>query len=134
MCAKTNYYPYFRLCYVSGQDGLLLKSLSYVHYKKMTPGPAVVLQGILTFLFILTKDVTELIQFVGFLKMIFYCLSMVSLLILKKRMKDVSRLYKVIQDQVSVWLMGIYNFFYLTTKWYSILSLAIQILSFWCRN
>lgn len=85
----------FRLLYVSGQDGLMLKSLSYIHYKKMTPGPAVVVQGMITFLFILTKDVIELIHFIGFLKLIFYCLSMVSLLILKSRMKDVPRLYKV---------------------------------------
>ncbi|XP_018578925.1 b(0,+)-type amino acid transporter 1-like [Anoplophora glabripennis] len=112
-CSLSLQFGITRLCYVSGQDGLMLKSLSYVHYKKMTPGPAVVLQGIITFLFILTKDVTELIQFVGFMKMIFYSLSMVSLLILKKRMKDAPRLYKV-PFLLPIFMLFIFMFLFFT--------------------
>ncbi|KAJ8918679.1 hypothetical protein NQ315_014999 [Exocentrus adspersus] len=94
-CSLSLQFGITRLLYVSGQDGLMLKSLSYVHHKKLTPSPAVAFEGIITLIFILTEDITKLIQFVSFLKLIFYCLAMVSLLILKRTRKDVPRLYKV---------------------------------------
>lgn len=85
----------FRLCYVSGQDGFMLESLSYVHYKKLTPSPAVILQGVISFLFILTGEILELIEFASFLIWLFYGLAMVSLLTMRRTMKDVYRPYKV---------------------------------------
>lgn len=73
----------------------MLESLSYIHHKKLTPCPAVVLQGIIAFLFIVMGDIAQLIEFASFLLWIFYGLAMVSLLVLRKTMKDVHRPYKV---------------------------------------
>ncbi|XP_063911415.1 b(0,+)-type amino acid transporter 1-like [Zophobas morio] len=94
-CALSIQFGVTRVCYVAAQDGLMIKSLSFVHYKKLTPSPAVVLQGIVTFVFIVAGDIVQLIEFVSFLIWIFYGLAFVSLLVLRKTMKDVHRPYKV---------------------------------------
>lgn len=73
----------------------MLASLSYVHFEKLTPSPAVILQGIIAFLFIVTGEILELIEFASFLIWLFYGLAMVSLLILRVTMKDAYRPYKV---------------------------------------
>lgn len=88
-------FQYCRLCYVAGQDGFMLENLSYVHYKKLTPSPAVVLQGIIAFLFIVTGEILELIEFASFLIWLFYGMAMVSLLVMRKTMKDAYRPYRV---------------------------------------
>ncbi|KAJ8971078.1 hypothetical protein NQ317_014751 [Molorchus minor] len=94
-CALALQFGVTRLCYVSGQDGLMLESLSYVHHKRLTPMPAVVLQGIGSMLFIVVGDVATLIEFASFLLWLFYGLAMVSLIVLRKTMKDVHRPFKV---------------------------------------
>lgn len=80
---------------MSGQDGFMLESLSYVHFKKLTPSPAVIMQGMLSFLFIVTGEILELIQFASFLIWLFYGLAMVSLLTLRKTNQNAYRPYKV---------------------------------------
>ncbi|RZC22676.1 b(0,+)-type amino acid transporter 1-like, partial [Asbolus verrucosus] len=62
---------------------------------RLTPAPAVVMQGIITFLFIVMGQIVQLIEFVSFLIWLFYGTAMVSLLILRRNMKDVHRPYKV---------------------------------------
>ncbi len=87
---------FFRLCYVAAQDGLFIEGLSYVHHKKMTPSPAVVLQGLISFLFIVMGEIVQLIEFASFLIWFFYGVAMVSLLVLRKTQKDAHRPYKVL--------------------------------------
>lgn len=53
-------------------------------------------QGILAFLFIITGNILELIEFASFLIWIFYGTAMVALLILRKTKKDIPRPYMVI--------------------------------------
>ncbi|CAG9856952.1 unnamed protein product [Phyllotreta striolata] len=94
-CALSLQFGVTRLCYVSGQDGFMLESLSYVHYTKMTPSPAVILQGFISFVFISTGEILELIEFASFLIWFFYGLAMVSLIVMRRTMKDAKRPYKV---------------------------------------
>lgn len=94
-CALSIQFGVSRLCYASAQDGLMIKSLSYVHYFRMTPVPAVALQGIISFVFVLNGDIIALIEFASFLIWFFYGIAMVSLLVLRKTMKDAHRPYKV---------------------------------------
>lgn len=86
---------YYRLCYVASQDGHMLSSLSFVNVHRLTPAPAVVMQGVISLIFILVGDIVELIEMASFLIWIFYGMAMVSLLILRKTMKDVHRPYRV---------------------------------------
>ncbi|XP_076272347.1 b(0,+)-type amino acid transporter 1-like isoform X1 [Rhynchophorus ferrugineus] len=94
-CALSVQFGVTRLCYVAGQDGFMLKNFSYVHYKRHTPSPAVVFQGIVAFLFIISGDIVQLIEFASFLIWVSYGTAMVSLLILRKTKADVPRPYKV---------------------------------------
>ncbi|XP_063911416.1 b(0,+)-type amino acid transporter 1-like [Zophobas morio] len=94
-CALSIQFGVTRVCYVAGQDGLMMKSLSFVHHKKLTPSVAVVLQGAITLLCIIAGEIVQLIEFVSFLVWLFYALAMVSLLVLRKTKKDVHRPYKV---------------------------------------
>lgn len=73
----------------------MLNSLSFVHVRYLTPSPAVAMQGLTSLIFILGGDIQELIEFASFLIWIFYGTAMVSLLILRKTMKDVHRPYRV---------------------------------------
>lgn len=43
-CALSIQFGVTRLCFVAGREGHFLEPMSYIHYKKATPGPAVALQ------------------------------------------------------------------------------------------
>lgn len=43
-CALSIQFGVTRLCFVAGREGHFLEPMSYIHYEKMTPGPAVALQ------------------------------------------------------------------------------------------
>lgn len=45
-CALSIQFSVTRLCFVAGREGHFLAPMSFIHYKKMTPGPAVALQVI----------------------------------------------------------------------------------------
>lgn len=43
-CALSVQFGVTRLCYAAAQDGLLVNCLSFIHIRRLTPSPAVVLQ------------------------------------------------------------------------------------------
>jgi Amino acid transporters len=43
-CALSIQFSVTRLCYVAGREGHMLESLSYIHVRRLTPAPAVILQ------------------------------------------------------------------------------------------
>lgn len=43
-CALSIQFGVTRLCFVAGREGHFLEPMSYIHYLKATPGPAVALQ------------------------------------------------------------------------------------------
>lgn len=94
-CALSVQFGVTRLCYVSSQDGNMLRSMSFVHVRRYTPMPAVVTQGIITFIFIVIGNIVALIEFASFFIWVFYGIAMISLLILRRTMKDVPRPYTV---------------------------------------
>ncbi|XP_073975764.1 b(0,+)-type amino acid transporter 1-like isoform X2 [Rhodnius prolixus] len=94
-CGMSVQFGVSRLCYAAGRSGHMIESLSYIHIKKLTPAPAVVLQGLLTTIFILVGSIIRLIEFVSFLIWIFYGLAMVALIIMRKTKKEAPRPYKV---------------------------------------
>lgn len=94
-CALSIQFGVTRLCYVASKEGHMLETLSYVHVRKMTPSAAVVMQGLIAFIFIVVGSIGELIEFASFLIWVFYGSAMVALLVLRKTMKDVHRPYRV---------------------------------------
>lgn len=61
----------------------------------MTPAAAVTLQGLLSLFFMLVGDILKLIDFASFLIWVFYGLSMVALIIMRRTKPDVKRPYRV---------------------------------------
>lgn len=116
-CALSIQFGVTRLCFVAGREGHFLEPMSYIHYLKATPGPAVALQvctysskyiyctcnrilfihfqGFISFIFIVVGDIGALIEFASFLIWVFYGSAVVCLLVLRKTQPDIPRPYKV---------------------------------------
>jgi Amino acid transporters len=43
-CALSSQFAVARLCYVAGREGHVLEAFSYIHVRRLTPAPAVILQ------------------------------------------------------------------------------------------
>ncbi|XP_055686469.1 b(0,+)-type amino acid transporter 1-like [Lutzomyia longipalpis] len=94
-CALSIQFSVTRLGFVAGREGHMLKPLSYIHIRRFTPGPAVAMQGVIAFLFMLVGNIGELIEFASFLIWFFYGLAMVALIIMRKTHANVHRPYRV---------------------------------------
>ncbi|GAB0089843.1 b(0,+)-type amino acid transporter 1 [Sergentomyia squamirostris] len=94
-CALSIQFGVTRLCFVASREGHMLKPLSYIHVRRFTPGPAVALQGIIAFLFMLVGNIGELIEFASFLIWFFYGCATLALFVLRKTHAHVHRPYKV---------------------------------------
>lgn len=105
-CAMSIQFGVTRMCFVAGQEGHMLEPLSYVHVKKSTPGPAVALQGLLAFAFIVVGNIHTLIEFASFLIWFFYGAAMVTLLVMRKTHAKVHRPYKV-PIVIPIFILGV---------------------------
>ncbi|XP_025418497.1 b(0,+)-type amino acid transporter 1-like isoform X2 [Sipha flava] len=94
-CALSTQFETSRLCYAASREGQMLEVFSYVSVERLTPAPAVVLQGLFTLICLLCGNVETLIDFTSFLIWIFYGITMVALLVLRHTKKDVKRTFKV---------------------------------------
>ncbi|XP_068082592.1 b(0,+)-type amino acid transporter 1 isoform X2 [Anabrus simplex] len=94
-CALSIQFSVTRLCFVAGQEGHMVEAFSYVHMRRLTPAPAVAMQGILTLVFIVIGEIEPLIDFASFLIWIFYGFAMVALIMMRRTKKNVHRPYKV---------------------------------------
>ena len=94
-CAMSIQFGVTRLCFVAAQEGHFLEPMSYVHVRRSTPAPAVALQGVLAFSFILAGDIETLIEFASFLIWFFYGAAVICLLVIRKTQPDTPRPYKV---------------------------------------
>lgn len=87
-CALSIQFGCTRLCYVSARENHMPEPLSYIHVTRATPAPAVFLQGILAFVFLIVGDISTLIEFASFLIWFFYGCAMVALLGESTKFKD----------------------------------------------
>lgn len=94
-CALSVQFGITRLTYVAGTEGHMLELLSFVHIRRSTPVPSVVLQGLLTAFFIVVGNIELLIEVASFLIWVFYGLAFTALLIMRKTRKDEHRPYRV---------------------------------------
>ncbi|XP_075228718.1 b(0,+)-type amino acid transporter 1-like isoform X2 [Lycorma delicatula] len=94
-CSLSVQFGVSRLCFAAGREGHMVEAFSYIHIRRLTPAPAVILQGLLTVIFLLAGDITTLIEFASFLIWIFYGLAMVALIVLRRTKPLARRPYKV---------------------------------------
>lgn len=85
----------FRFNYAAGREGHMMEIFSYVHWKRLTPIPSVLFQGILSVIFIFAGNIDTLIDFSSFLQWIFFGFAMVALIAMRTSKREVYRAYRV---------------------------------------
>ncbi|XP_040576621.1 b(0,+)-type amino acid transporter 1 [Lepeophtheirus salmonis] len=98
-----------RLCYVASREGHLVDVLSFVHKDVLTPAPALLFHALVAIVMIVSGDIESLIDFFSFTVWIFYGMSMLALLILRRNRPNLPRPYKVpLAIPIIVLIMSIY--------------------------
>uniref|UniRef100_A0A1B6CZX9 Amino acid permease/ SLC12A domain-containing protein n=1 Tax=Clastoptera arizonana TaxID=38151 RepID=A0A1B6CZX9_9HEMI len=103
-----NVFAASRLCYVAAREGHMIEFFSYIHIDRLTPTPAIALQVVLTFFFLISGDIISLINFSNFLLWIFYGLTMVTVFVLRKKE---TRCKQALQSPID---NSIYSCFYIS--------------------
>ncbi|XP_077787613.1 b(0,+)-type amino acid transporter 1-like isoform X3 [Podarcis muralis] len=84
-----------RLPYVAGREGHVLKVLSYINIKRLTPVPAIIFYGAVAMLYIIPGDINTLINYFSFTVWIFYGLTVLGLIVMRFTRKDLERPIRV---------------------------------------
>ena len=83
-----------RVYYAMAKNGFFFRIFQYVHPRFRTPISAIVLQGIWASLFALTGTYVQLIGFTAFFTYIFLLLSVIGLIILRRKEPNLPRPYR----------------------------------------
>ncbi|XP_044733219.1 b(0,+)-type amino acid transporter 1-like [Chrysoperla carnea] len=94
-CALSSQFRNTRLYYVASQEGHMIRVLSFLNINRMTPAPAVAFQCIISAIFVIFSDLYGLIVYSSLFLCIFYTLSIVALITLRRTKPDANRPYKV---------------------------------------
>ncbi|OCT58626.1 b(0,+)-type amino acid transporter 1 isoform X2 [Xenopus laevis] len=84
-----------RLAFVAGREGHMLKFLSYISVKRLTPSPAIVFYGIIGMIYIIPADIDTLINYFSFAVWLFYGLTIAALVVMRFTRKELKRPIKV---------------------------------------
>ncbi|XP_026645716.1 B(0,+)-type amino acid transporter 1 [Microtus ochrogaster] len=84
-----------RLIYVAGREGHMLKVLSYVSVKHLTPAPALIFYGIIAIIYIIPGDINSLVNYFSFAAWMFYGMTILGLVVMRFTRKDLERPIKV---------------------------------------
>ncbi len=85
-----------RVYYAMAKDGLFFKKLEDVHHKHRTPGVSILVQGIWASLIAMTGTFDQITDMLIFVSWIFYGLGAFGVFVLRKKMPNDERPYKVI--------------------------------------
>ena len=107
-----------RITYAMGKDKVFAAWAGKEHKKFQTPGNALWLHGIWTSMFIITGSFDMLANMFVFITWIAYGLGAVGIFMLRKKMKDQERPYKILGHPFVTLLFIAFSFFYLvSTIW-----------------
>ncbi|XP_077166264.1 B(0,+)-type amino acid transporter 1 [Paroedura picta] len=84
-----------RLIYVAGREGHMLKVLSYISVKRLTPAPAIIFYGTIATIYIIPGDIETLINYFSFATWIFYGLTVLGLIVMRFTRKELKRPIRV---------------------------------------
>ncbi|XP_026900386.1 B(0,+)-type amino acid transporter 1 isoform X1 [Acinonyx jubatus] len=84
-----------RLVYVAGREGHMLKVLSYISVRRLTPAPAIIFYGIIATIYIIPGDINSLVNYFSFAAWLFYGLTILGLVVMRFTKKDLERPIKV---------------------------------------
>lgn len=100
-----------RIYFAMSRDNLFFKSASFVHPKFKTPYTSLLIQGSWACLLVLSGSFDQLTDMLIFASFIFYGAGALGVFILRRKMKDVHRPYKI---KGYPWIPGIFILFCLT--------------------
>ncbi|GAB1291941.1 b(0,+)-type amino acid transporter 1 [Apodemus speciosus] len=83
------------LIYVAGREGHMLKVLSYISVKRLTPAPALIFYGIIAIIYIIPGDINSLVNYFSFAAWLFYGMTILGLVVMRFTRKDLERPIKV---------------------------------------
>ncbi|NXX23805.1 BAT1 protein, partial [Podargus strigoides] len=89
--ANGNCFTAGRLVYVAGREGHMLKLLSYISVKRLTPAPAIIFYGAIAIIYIIPGDIDTLINYFSFAVWIFYGLTVLALIVMRFTRKELKR-------------------------------------------
>jgi basic amino acid/polyamine antiporter, APA family len=95
-CTSTTILLSVRLFYAMANDKMFFKKVDYIHPKYNTPSKALILQAVWTSLLVLSGTFDQLTDMLIFAAFIFYGATALGVFILRKKMPDAPRPYKVI--------------------------------------
>ncbi|XP_038059916.1 b(0,+)-type amino acid transporter 1-like [Patiria miniata] len=84
-----------RIAFAAGREGHMLKVLSMINVKRLTPLPAIVLQAIIAIILILLGDFNSILKFASFVSYIFHGAAFMAVLILRRKYPDKPRPFRV---------------------------------------
>ncbi|XP_067652380.1 b(0,+)-type amino acid transporter 1-like isoform X2 [Haliotis asinina] len=98
-----------RVVYAAARDNNLPEILSYIQVKQLTPLPSMIFTIFISILMIIPGDIGSLIDFFSFTAWMFYGMTFLSLIVLRFKMKDAPRPYKVpIPIPIIMFLVSLY--------------------------
>ncbi|XP_039619526.1 b(0,+)-type amino acid transporter 1 isoform X2 [Polypterus senegalus] len=101
-----------RLILVAGREGHMIKILSYINVKRLTPSPAIIFNGIISIIYMIPADIETLINYFSFAVWLSYGATVLSLIVMRFTRKDMKRPVKIpIMIPIVVLLMSIYLVF-----------------------
>uniref|UniRef100_UPI00398EB904 b(0,+)-type amino acid transporter 1 n=1 Tax=Pristiophorus japonicus TaxID=55135 RepID=UPI00398EB904 len=84
-----------RLTFATAREGHMIKILSYINIRRLTPSPALMFNGFLAIIYIIPADINTLINYFSFASWIFYGLTTFSLIVMRFTRKGLKRPVKV---------------------------------------
>ncbi|XP_078066904.1 b(0,+)-type amino acid transporter 1 [Mustelus asterias] len=84
-----------RLTFATAREGHMVKILSYINVRRLTPSPALLFNGMLAIIYIIPADINTLINYFSFASWIFYGLTTLSLIVMTFTRKNLKRPVKV---------------------------------------
>ncbi|KAG1681266.1 b(0,+)-type amino acid transporter 1 [Nymphon striatum] len=84
-----------RLAFVAAREGHLIDLLSFIHVRRLTPSPALILNALLSLMMVIPGNIGSLIDFFSFTAWLFYGGTMLALIVMRWTRPNLHRPYKV---------------------------------------
>ncbi|MEO8230654.1 MAG: amino acid permease, partial [Ignavibacteriota bacterium] len=102
-----------RVCFAMARNNMFFKSLDKIHPKFATPYTSLVAQGLWSCVLVLSGSFDTITDYVMFAAWLFYMLGAYGVIILRKKMPDVHRPYKVWGYPYTPMIFVVFSFLYL---------------------
>jgi len=102
-----------RVCFAMSRNNMFIKSLDKIHPRYATPHTSLVAQGLWSCLLVLSGTFDTITDYVMFASWLFYMLGAYGVIVLRKKMPDVPRPYKVWGYPYTPMIFVIFSFLFL---------------------